>query len=120
MGSLLKAMSVTAMGALFAIGFVATTTPKASAEDWCRFNEHNLASCGFRSYEQCSAFLSGRAGSCDRNPFPGKAAAVHPIVVYTEAEYAVCRSMKLDCVGGGSSAYAYAPKSSKHRVHRVH
>lgn len=110
-------MIVRSMTAMSAIAFLAVTVPKASAEDWCRINEHNLPSCGFASKEQCSAMTSGRTGTCSPNPFPGKAAAHHPIVVYSDAEFTVCRSMKLDCVGAGS-AYAYLPKSmpSKHRT----
>ncbi len=102
--------------ALFALALLATT--KASAEDWCRINEHNLYSCGFASKEQCKAMTSGRTGYCDLNPFPGKASAAKPIHVQTEAELKVCQSMKLDCVGGGaSSAFAYLPRKGK--AHRT-
>ena len=115
MNSPSKAMIVPAM---FAVAFLATSTSKASAEDWCRINENQLLSCGFATKEQCQAMTSGRSGSCNPNPFPGKEAAHHPIVVTTPAEYAVCKSMKMDCVVAGSSAYAYVAKSghghSKH------
>ena len=107
---------------LFAIAYLAPTMSKASAEDWCRINEHNLLSCGFASKEQCLAMTSGRTGECNPNPFPGKAAARHPIRVYSQAELMVCRSMKLDCVGGAdsaSSAYAYLPEPSKPKAHRL-
>jgi hypothetical protein len=105
-----------AASALFALTFFATT--KADAEDWCRINEHNLYSCGFASKEQCQAMTSGRTGMCNPNPFPGKPAAHHPIVVFSSAELKACESMKLDCVGGGrESAFAYLPK--KGAAHRT-
>ena len=111
----------TIVPAMFALALLATATSKASAEDWCRINEHDLLSCGFATKEQCQAMTSGRTGYCDHNPFPGKTAAVHhPVVVSTSAEYAVCQSMKLDCVGPsstGSRAYAYLPKSAHAKHH---
>ncbi|MBV9558848.1 MAG: DUF3551 domain-containing protein [Bradyrhizobium sp.] len=108
MKPLSRTMIVPPVKALLAIAVVATTVSKASAEDWCRINEHNLLSCGFASKEQCNAMTSGRTGYCDHNPFPGKPAAHHPIGVYSQAEYTACLSMKLDCGGG---AFAYAPKT---------
>ena len=117
MKPLSRTMFVSATTALFAIPFLVTTMSKASAEDWCRFNEHYIRSCGFASKEQCMDMASGRGGMCDPNPFPGKAAAHHPIAVSSHAEYMACRSMNLDCVGGGSGAYAYLPKSSKGAAH---
>jgi hypothetical protein len=114
-----KLMSTPVMKALLTTAFLATAVSTASAADWCRINEHNLYSCGFKTKEQCQAMTSGRTGYCDVNPFPGKSAAVqHPVVVYTEAEMAVCHSLSMDCVGpkGASSSYAYAPKSSRHHA----
>ncbi len=113
-----KKMIVPTMKTLFAIAVLATTVAKASAEDWCRINEHNLLSCGFQTKEQCQAMLSGRAGSCNPNPFPGKPVAHHPIAISSHAELMACQAMKLDCVGGGaSSAFAYAAK--KGAAHRT-
>jgi hypothetical protein len=112
-----KTMTVVATGALSAMALL-TTMPKASAEDWCRFNEHNIKSCGFATREQCQATASGRPGSCQINPFPGKATAAAPIHVESQAELMACQEMHLDCVGGNtSSAYAYAP--SGHLKHKA-
>jgi hypothetical protein len=104
-------MIVPTLKTLFAVAAVAMTVSEASAADWCRINEHDLLSCGFATKEQCNAMTSGRTGYCDPNPFPGKPAAHHPITVYSQAEYMACQSMKLDCTGGSSGAYAYAPKT---------
>ena len=61
---------------------------------------------------------SGRAGYCIPNPFPGKATAHKPTLVYSQAELTACQSMKMDCViGGASSAFAYLPK--KGAAHRA-
>jgi hypothetical protein len=106
--------------ALFAIAFLAMPMPKASAEDWCRTNEHFLRGCGFVSKEQCQASTAGRAGYCDVNPFPAKsnanAGAMH---VESHAEMMACQSMHMDCVVGGSvaGAYAYVPKRAA--VHKT-
>jgi len=113
MKSMSRNIAAVLMTAASALVLVLGPMPKASAEDWCRKNEHEIRSCGFQSKEQCDAMTSGRTGYCEINPFPGKAAAHKPIVVYTAAEYAACQSMKLDCVGGGTQAYAYLPRHAK-------
>ncbi|HZR88603.1 MAG TPA: DUF3551 domain-containing protein [Bradyrhizobium sp.] len=120
MKSISRTLTAVSMTALAAVISVVATMPKASAEDWCRKNEHELMSCGFQSKEQCDAMKSGRTGICELNPFPGKAAAHRSIVVYSAAEYAACQSMKIDCVGGGSQALAYLPTRSKRTAHRTH
>ncbi len=107
-----KTIIVPAVTSLIAIAFLATATPKASAEDYCRTDvtSSGMRGCGFATKEQCEAMGSGRAGFCIPNPFPGKAAAHHPTTVYSEAELTACRSMKMDCVISGGSAFAYLPK----------
>jgi hypothetical protein len=105
--------------ALFAIVFLAMPMPKASAEDWCRYNEHYLKSCGFASKAQCWAYASGKPGYCVPNPDPSNTSA-GPIHVETQLEMMACQSMELNCViGGGSarSAYAYVPR--KRTVHEA-
>ena len=112
-----KTTVIRTLAAMSAVGFLALTPQKASA-DYCRnIPEHGMRSCGFVTLEQCEAMVLGRTGYCEVNPFPGKAAAHHPTVVTTQAELKVCQSMKMDCVIAGRSAFAYLPKrGAAHRA----
>ena len=116
-----KTIIVPAMTSLFAIAVVATTMPKASAVDFCRIDvtSSGMRGCGFATKEQCDAMGSGRAGYCIPNPFPGKAAAPHPIAVYSDAELKVCESMKMDCVQGVAPVFAFAYLPKKGAAHRT-
>ena len=47
------------------------TTARAQDNPWCaQYGGHNIAStnCGFASFEQCRATISGVGGSCYPNP----------------------------------------------------
>src|ERR1700736_1827804 len=57
--------------ALFALAFVAMTTPAAaSPNEYCRQEvTSGMLSCSFATMEQCQAMSSGRGGSCYRDPF---------------------------------------------------
>jgi hypothetical protein len=77
MRQLLK-MTAAPATALFAMAFVAMTTP-ASAGEFCSTNTSGMRSCGFSSLEQCQASVI--FGSCFRDPFladAGKAYAYQP------------------------------------------
>jgi hypothetical protein len=52
--------------ALFAMAFVAMTTP-ASAGEYCSTNTSGMRSCGFSSLEQCQASVI--FGGCFRDPY---------------------------------------------------
>lgn len=69
-----------------------STTPGASAKDYqyCELDFSGMRDCRFETMEQCVAMISGRGGSCMRDPY------------------------LLD----GGAAYASAPKGHRHR-HRL-
>lgn len=57
------ALVVTALAAL------SSTTVGARAEGpWCAYDTKGTTNCGFYSYAQCMATLSGLGGSCVPNP----------------------------------------------------
>jgi hypothetical protein len=70
MKQLLKVTAAPA-AALFALAFVAMTTPAtASPGEYCRQDvTSGMRSCSFATMEQCQAMSSGRGGSCYRDPF---------------------------------------------------
>ena len=47
-----------------------STAGQAAAKDYefCRQDSSGTSSCGFDTMEQCVAMISGRGGSCTRNP----------------------------------------------------
>ena len=98
MKQLLKT-TVASAAAVFALGFVAMSTPAAAASniDYCRTDiTSGMRGCGYSSLEQCHAMSSGRGGTCDVNPFPAGGS------------------------GDPSNAFAYQPKpGSKNRVKSV-
>ena len=63
-------MSLAPATALFALAFVAMTTPTAaSASEYCRQDvTSGMRSCSFETLEQCQAMSSGRGGTCYRDP----------------------------------------------------
>ncbi len=62
-------MSAAPATALFALTFVAMTTPTAASE-YCRQDiTSGMRSCSFDTMEQCKAMSSGRGGDCYRDPF---------------------------------------------------
>jgi hypothetical protein len=40
----------------------------ANAEAWCAYYDDESTNCGFATFEQCQADISGVGGSCSRNP----------------------------------------------------
>jgi hypothetical protein len=50
--------------------FVAAPAGVASARDypWCAYHDWSTYNCGFVSFEQCLATISGIGGWCARNP----------------------------------------------------
>jgi hypothetical protein len=52
-----------------AMAVLSWTSIEARAEGpWCIYDVSGRTNCGFYSYEQCMASLSGIGGSCLRNP----------------------------------------------------
>jgi hypothetical protein len=41
----------------------------AEAAPWCARYPEGASNCGFYSFAQCQATVSGRGGFCDQNPF---------------------------------------------------
>ena len=77
MKQLLKT-TVASAAAVFALGFVAMSTPAAAASntDYCRTDvTSGMRGCGYTSLEQCHAMSSGRGGDCYPNPFPSGSAS---------------------------------------------
>jgi hypothetical protein len=77
MKQLLKT-TVASAAAVFALGFVAMSTPAAAASniDYCRTDiTSGMRGCGYSSLEQCHAMSSGRGGDCYPNPFPSGSAS---------------------------------------------
>jgi hypothetical protein len=62
--------------ALLGLALVAMTSPAAQAGEFCTLNNSYMRSCGYDSMAQCQAMLSGRDGTCMRDPFlPAKSDA---------------------------------------------
>jgi Protein of unknown function (DUF3551) len=58
--------------ALFALAWVAMATPAAASQnEYCRmdYGSGGMRNCGFATMEQCQATVSGRVGTCIRDPF---------------------------------------------------
>lgn len=75
-----KLLMITAAPAatLFALAFVAVSTPAAAASptDYCRTDvTSGMRGCGYASLEQCQAMSAGRGGDCYANPFPEKSSS---------------------------------------------
>jgi len=68
MKRLMKKM-ILSCSALFAFAAVAMTSPVAQAGEFCSLNNSYMRSCGYDTMEQCHAMLSGRDGTCMRDPF---------------------------------------------------
>jgi hypothetical protein len=83
------AFSTIAAVALASASFLGAAAPVAAREyEYCREDSSSgMRQCGFDTVEQCVAMISGRGGSCNRNPFLGEAGA----------------------------SYAYAPKRHGHK-----
>jgi Protein of unknown function (DUF3551) len=60
------------MKVVFAVIFATLLSTVAAHADgsWCaNYNGGNGTNCGFHSFEQCQATVSGIGGFCSRNPF---------------------------------------------------
>jgi hypothetical protein len=71
------AFSAIALATLVGSALLSTTEP-ASARDYefCRQDyTSGMRQCGFDTMEQCIAMISGRGGSCIRDPFLAEASA---------------------------------------------
>jgi Protein of unknown function (DUF3551) len=96
MRQLLKT-TVASAAAVFALGFVAMSTPAAAASntDYCRTDiTSGMRGCGYTSLEQCHSMSSGRGGDCYPNPFPSGSAS------------------NSGTGNGTGNSYAYQPKHS--------
>ena len=73
MKRLMKKMIVSC-SALFALASVAMmSAPAAHAGEFCSVNNSYMRSCSFETMAQCEAMISGRDGTCLRDPFlPGE------------------------------------------------
>jgi Protein of unknown function (DUF3551) len=70
------AFSTIAVAILAGSAFL-STAEQAAAKDYefCRQDSSGTLSCGFDTMEQCVAMISGRGGTCSRNPFLADASA---------------------------------------------
>jgi hypothetical protein len=67
--------------ALVAATMLCGTSARAQNYAWCaQYGGHNIAStnCGFASFEQCRATISGIGGSCYPNPQYQPLPGTHP------------------------------------------
>ncbi len=64
------ALSTISVAALAGTAFLGAAEPAAAKEyEFCRHDySSGMRSCGFDTMEQCVAMISGRGGSCIRNP----------------------------------------------------
>jgi hypothetical protein len=54
---------------IFVVAALALTSVHAHADGaWCSYYYKGGTNCGFHSYEQCMANVSGIGGYCQRNP----------------------------------------------------
>ena len=61
------------MGAVAMLFLMIVTTPSAQAEgSWCaNYGGNGGTNCGFYSFQQCMAAVSGTGGFCTQNGFSG-------------------------------------------------
>jgi hypothetical protein len=74
---------------LAAITFAALSLSTIGARadgTWCaQYSNHGATNCGFYSFEQCRATVSGIGGFCMRNPFSAYGSAREPRRRYRRA-----------------------------------
>lgn len=65
------AFSTMAIAALAGATLLSAAEPVAAGKyEYCREDySSGMRQCGFNTVEQCVAMISGRGGSCSRNPF---------------------------------------------------
>jgi hypothetical protein len=54
-------------GILIAAGGIGSSPAKAMNYPWCGYDGGGGTNCGFVSFEQCMASISGNGGFCNRN-----------------------------------------------------
>jgi hypothetical protein len=65
-----------ALATLAGSAFLITAEPAAARDyTYCRQDSSGMNSCSFDTIEQCVAEMSGRGGTCSRNPFLAEASA---------------------------------------------
>jgi hypothetical protein len=70
------AFSTIAVAILAGSAFLSTSEPAAAKDyEFCRQDSSGTLACGFDTMEQCVAMMSGRGGTCSRNPFLADASA---------------------------------------------
>ena len=73
------AFSTIAVAILAGSAFLGTAEQAAAKDyEFCRYDHSSgTLSCGFDTMEQCVAMMSGRGGTCSRNPFLADASAAY-------------------------------------------
>jgi hypothetical protein len=76
------AIATFAVAALAGATFFATAEPAAAKDyEYCRQDwASGMRQCGFDTVEQCVAMISGRGGTCTRNPLYSEATAAYAYV----------------------------------------
>jgi Protein of unknown function (DUF3551) len=70
--------SIPLVAMTFATLFLSTVVARADGT-WCaQYSNHGATNCGFYSFEQCQATVSGIGGFCMRNPFSGYGSGREP------------------------------------------
>ena len=54
-----------------ALGATTMTGTHAAAGQWCAMFTRGSENCGYSSFEQCRASVSGLPAFCQQNPYPG-------------------------------------------------
>jgi hypothetical protein len=57
------------IGGLAFLLIVGGTSTNAKAAPWCAYYDSSTYNCGFHSYQQCLATISGVGGWCARNTY---------------------------------------------------
>jgi hypothetical protein len=63
-----KVMTASA-AALCTLAFVSFAAPAAQAGEFCVTDSSGMRGCGFATLAQCQTSMSGKNGTCDRDPF---------------------------------------------------
>ena len=66
------------IGGLSLLLIIGGTGTTANAAPWCAFYSPSTYNCGFHTYQQCLATISGVGGTCARNHFEGNAGNPRP------------------------------------------
>ncbi|MCC6778616.1 MAG: DUF3551 domain-containing protein [Hyphomicrobiales bacterium] len=65
-------------GGLVLMAALTAAGSSAQAAPWCAFYDASTYNCGFHSYQQCLATISGVGGICRQNFFEGNGGAAPP------------------------------------------